>query len=116
MLQEFISDLYSYRNRIGLLIGHYSISLMRAYISGACTVFWLNGDNEAYEAFDRSWREYVDVYYGLKPGDGVQGWHRLIKQHTTSEKEAIEVFYSLLEKYLKEKYPYIIIDCQESSE
>ena len=55
MLQEFISDLYSYRNRIGLLIGHYSISLMRAYISGACTVFWLNGDNEAYEAFDRSW-------------------------------------------------------------
>ena len=60
MLQDFITDLYSYRNRIGLLIGHYSISLMRAYISGACTVFLLNGDNEAYEAFHQKYNPLDD--------------------------------------------------------
>ena len=110
MLQEFIINLFRYRSRVGIIIGECSISLMRAYIDGASSVFWLTGDMKACNALSSSWQEYIEKYYGFIPGQGVKGWHRLIKEHSSTEKEAIETFYYLLDAYIRENYPEIHVN------
>lgn len=109
MLENFILELYRYKNQIRLLIGESSIKLMCLYIYGAADAFAMCGYEDVRIAFSKQWWDFVDVFYGLEPGTGVKGWFNIILEHTGDEKKAIKTFYDLLSKYLRQYYPDIVI-------
>ena len=42
---------------------------------------------------------FVTEHFGLEYPDGGNGWRSLIQQHTSSEHEAFELYFTLLEAY-----------------
>ena len=51
MLEPFIKMLYEYRNRMGLLIGEYSLEKLCLYIYGAGDAFAMCGYDDVQKAF-----------------------------------------------------------------
>ena len=109
MLEPFIKMLYEYRNRMGLLIGQYSLEKLWLYICGAGDAFAMCGYDDVQKAFSSPWWNYVDIHYGMEPGTGVRGWFRIIREHCGSDKEAFNVFYELLSDYLRQVHPEITV-------
>lgn len=109
MLKAFIKMLYEYRNRMGLLIGEYSLEKLFQYINGAGDAFDMCGYDDVLKAFSTPWMNYVDIHYGMEPGTGVRGWFRIIREHCGSDKEAVGVFYELLSGYLRQYHPEITV-------
>ncbi len=109
MLQEFITNLFNYKEKIGLLIGEHSIKLLCIYIYGAGDAFAICGYRDVLIAFSKQWWNFVDTYYGLEAGTGIQGWYNIILEHCDNEEQAFDTFYKLLYLYLNQYYPQIII-------
>ena len=109
MLQAFITNLYSYKGKMGLLIGEYSIKLLCIYIYGAGDAFAICGYKDVSCAFSKQWLDFVDTYYGLEAGMGIKGWYNIILEHCENEEQALDTFFDLLKKYLNHYYPQIII-------
>ncbi len=104
MLQDFLTLLFRYEHRIGLLIGAPSVAYLRRFITGSLMAFDLCGQKEASDAFEQ-FVPYVERYYHSVD---TRGWDTLIAQNTKDDNDAIAAFYSLLRSFLHEYDPEII--------
>ena len=78
MLQEYISLLFKYEHRIGLLIGNQSVAYLRRFITGSLMAFDLCGHPEVSEAFCQFMQHVEEVYHSRT----TCGWDTLIAQNT----------------------------------
>ena len=106
MLQEYITKLFQYEHKIGLLIGSSSLHDLRLFILGSQEAFYMCGYSDVRDALCLQWEYYVENYYHTT---ATCGWDNLITKNSADENEAIRVFFSLLRSYLQAYYPEIIV-------
>ena len=109
MLQEYITNLYSYKNKKPQLIGHLSIENLKHFLDGTLFTLKLCGHHDVVSVLTRPWWAYVYLYYGIHPYETTVGWYIVIREHSENEEEAIQMFFILLKKYLSEYYPDIVV-------
>jgi len=87
------------QKRPPMFIGEYSLSKLQTFFAG------YNGalrnyamDHTTYRIIPKGFDEFVAEKYKLSP---CMGYTRIILQHMTDGKEAIEVFFQLLDEFLE---------------
>ena len=106
MLQRYITKLFQYEEKIGLLIGSSSLHDLRRYIDGSQEAFYMCGYSDVRDALCSKWEDYVENYYH---STATCGWDNLITKNAVDKKDSIRMYFSLLRSYLQEYYPEIIV-------
>ncbi len=88
------------RSRPGMFIGEFSLSKLRAFFDGYRGALRNHDLDRQCCIIPEEFHEFALKKYGLYPG--TMGYDNVILQHVSEGKEAIEVFFDLLDDFLEE--------------
>lgn len=86
------------RKRPAMFVGEFSLSKLNCFLDGYRGALWNHGLNGQYRMIPREFHEFVSRKYGLSAS---MGYVRMILQQIPDGKEAVELFFRLLDEFLE---------------
>ncbi len=95
-MEAIYKQLMVMKDRPGMYLGKKSLSLLGAYITG-----YLDHQYESDSSFVSSFpsfNDFVHKYYNIST---CQDWIKIITFHSSTDEDAVDVFYRLLDLFLE---------------
>jgi len=109
-MERLFKLLYKIRENPALCFGgRENVSLLKAYIGGYLAKEWEIDENYRGTFALNGFQEFVQKKYNIISS---QSWDRIIDFYSTSDKEAFEKFYKLLDEFLGSKKDLYVSSCQ----